>query len=153
MKIEEYLDYNGSKEEFIKDYLTPAICGGKIFDDYYVDKDGEIWSTKKNKVIILAWFFNKGKQYPRVSLCYKDKVYKLLVHRIVCETFHEVPLPEGVTLEEWKRTPKSIKTHFYHYWEVHHKDHNKCNFHPNNLEWVSCKQNMERYKTYLKEQA
>lgn len=148
MKEEDYLNFKGSKEDFIKKYLTPAVCGGKVFPDYYVDKDGEIWSTKKNKVRVLVWFFNKGKEYPRVGLCYGNQVIKLLVHRIVCETFHEKPLPEGVSEEEWKRTPKSVKRHFEHYWEVNHIDHVKTNFHPSNLEWVSCKQNVEKYKKH-----
>jgi hypothetical protein len=150
MKIEDYYTFSGSQDTFINNYLTPVFYGGEFIPDYYVDPDGYIWSFKKNTVRILSWFFNKGKQYPRVSLCFGDKVLKVLVHRIVCETFHvERPLPEGVTEDEWKRTPKSVKAHFEHYWEVNHKDHIKTNFHPDNLEWVSCKQNIDRYVEHL----
>ena len=46
MKIEEYIEYKGNKEDFIKEYLTPVFYGGKIFEGYYVDKDGQIWSSK-----------------------------------------------------------------------------------------------------------
>lgn len=148
MNEEDYLSFKGTKEQFIEKYLTPAVCGGKTFHGYYVDIDGRIWSTKQNKFRTLNWFFNKGKQYPRIGLFYEDKVIKLLVHRIVCETFHEKPLPEGVSEEEWKRTPKSVKLHFEYYWEVNHIDHVKTNFHPSNLEWVSRKQNVDRYKKF-----
>lgn len=149
MKIEDFYAFKGTKDKFINKYLTPVFYGGRFIADYYVDTDGCIWSFKKNNVRILTWFFNKGKQYPRVGLQEGDKVLKVLVHRIVCETFHIKPLPEGVTELEWQRTPKSVKAHFEHYWEVNHKDHVKTNFHPSNLEWVSCKQNVERYVEHL----
>lgn len=153
MKIEEYLIFKGSKDSFIQQYLTPVFYGGKVFPGYFVDKDGEIWSSKYTKMRILKWFYNKKAQYPRITLYFENNVIRPLVHRVVCETFHKVPLPEGVTEEEWKKTPESVKSNFYYYWEVHHKDHDKNNYHPSNLEWVSCKQNMEKYKTYLREQA
>mgnify|MGYP003343085329 CR=1 FL=1 len=114
MKIEEYIEYKGNKEDFIKEYLTPVFYGGKIFEGYYVDKDGQIWSSKYKKLRIMKWFFNKEKQYPRITLYLNRERYVPLVHRVVCETFHDVPLPEGVTIEEWKRTPKKAKSHFYH---------------------------------------
>lgn len=148
MKEEDYLNFKGSKEDFIKKNLTPAVCGGKVFRDYFVDKDGDIWGLKYNKLKTMKWYYNKKNGYPRVALCEDGISYKLLSHRIVCETFHEKPLPEGVSEEEWKRTPKSVKRHFDHYWEVNHIDHVKTNFHPSNLEWVSCKQNVEKYKKH-----
>lgn len=149
MKIEDFYEYKGTKDTFIKKYLTPVLYYGEVIPDYYVDPDGYIWSFKKNNVRVLAWFFNKGKQYPRVSLCHGPRVLKVLVHRVVCETFHEKPLPEGVTEKEWKRTPKSVKKQFEWYWEAHHKDHVKTNFHPSNLKWLSCKQNNDEYKKHL----
>lgn len=50
------------------------------------------------------------------------------IHRLVCEAFHGSP-PEGKG-------------------DVHHKDNNKLNNHPSNLEWVSRSYNMsESYST------
>ena len=148
MNEEDYLSFNCTVEQFVEKHLTPVYYGGKVICDYYVDKDGDVWSTKRNRLKRLNWFFNKKNGYPRVSLSTEDKKFMVLVHRLVCETFHERPLPEGVSIEEWKRTPKSVKRHFDHYWEVNHIDHVRTNYHPNNLEWVSCKQNVDRYKKF-----
>lgn len=148
MRIEDYLEYKHGRERFIKKYLTPAVYGGKVLLDYFVDKDGEIWSSKRNKLCILKGYVNEDNRYPRVTLCIDGVYLKVLIHRVVCETFFKKPLPAGVTEKQWKKTLKVIRDHFDHYWEVNHIDHNTKNYHPSNLEWVSCKENIDRYKVF-----
>lgn len=59
------------------------------------------------------------------------------LHRIVAETLIPFPKPEGVTHPEWKTTPDSVKKLLVSQYMVNHKDHDKENYHPDNLEWVT----------------
>jgi hypothetical protein len=87
-------------------------------------------------------------KYPKVNVTVDDLGNNLTVHlhQIVAQTFHDYPIPDGVTESEWKRTPKSVKKHFdSQYWEANHIDHNHLNYHPDNLEWVSRGVNVNKY--------
>ena len=64
---------------------------------------------------------NSKELYPRVSMRFGGKTHKEMVHRIVARVFLE-PRPAGL--------------------HVNHKDGNKHNNRPENLEWVTQKQNV-----------
>jgi HNH endonuclease/NUMOD4 motif len=85
----------------------------KGFNNYEVSSDGVIRNikTKRN---LKYWYHNAG--YYMVDLCENGKRKKLLVHRIVAETF--IPNPENKDC-------------------INHKDGNKTNNSLNNLEWCS----------------
>ena len=90
-------------------------------------------------------------KYPKVSAVVDDwgNSSTIHLHQIVAQTFHDYPIPDGVTESEWKRTPKSVRKHFENnYWEANHIDHNHLNFHPDNLEWVSRAVNVDKYHTH-----
>jgi hypothetical protein len=75
-----------------------------------------------------------------------NKTINIRFHRIVCETFHTVPVPLGVTESEWKVTPKSIKKFMLtDYWQVNHIDNDARNYHPSNLEWVPRSVNIKKH--------
>lgn len=144
-------NYNIRKQqEFVVKYLTPIKYRGVVHDTYFLDKDGDFWSRKNNgRVVKLAIDYNS--KYPKVKFRNMYNTLCASLHRIVCETFHEVPLPNGVTFNEWKRTPKSVKKCFDQYWEVNHIDHDPMNYHPSNLEWVSRSENVKKYQEYKKD--
>ena len=90
-------------------------------------------------------------KYPKVNLIVDERGNSLTIHlhQIVAQTFHDYPIPDGVTESQWKRTPKSVKKHFdSQYWEANHIDHDHLNFHPDNLEWVSRGVNVDKYHAH-----
>ena len=153
MTYEEFLDFCKMDEwqhrendnyslqvQFINEFLTPIKYHGIVHRSYYIDKDGDFWSEKNNGRIHKMQI-NYSVKYPKVKFKYGYETITASLHRIVCETFHEIPLPFGVTEEDWKNTPESVKKCFDHYWEVNHIDHNPENYHPSNLEWVTHTEN------------
>ena len=84
--------------------------------DYAVDKDGNVYSSKADR--LLTPHTEQG--YKRVSIR-SGKEYKVKVHRIVAETY--IPNPNQLP-------------------QVNHIDGDKTNNTVANLEWVSAKENM-----------
>lgn len=86
---------------------------------YYVTEDGQIWSDFSQKFLS----FQKDKNgYLKVTLLSPDGRHRFSVHRLVMENFNPVPNMENL--------------------QVNHKDGNKENNCLENLEWVSCKENI-----------
>ena len=89
------------------------------FNDYYVTRNGEVFSKKSNKFLALC----KDKAgYIGVSLSQNGFYKRMYVHRIVAETFLH---------------------NEYNYKEVNHIDGDKSNNCLSNLEWCSRSQNMK----------
>jgi hypothetical protein len=128
--------------------VQSAVVDGKFLKDYYVDGTGNIWSNKYNKWRKLKPTKAGNTPYPRVSFYINGKIKACMIHRVVCETFHEFPIPEGVTEKEWSRTPASVKKLLRASFQVNHIDHQHDNYHPDNLEWVSVRQNSAKYQEY-----
>ena len=127
--------------------LKPAVADGKIIEGYFVCPDGNIWSAKGK-------FWKKLSPsscppYPKVSLSVnRGKMKSFYAHRIVCESIHSFPIPDGVTNSEWKNTPDKIKKILSTLFQVNHIDHDHFNHHPSNLEWVTVKQNANKYQQH-----
>lgn len=84
---------------------------------YSADESGNIWSHRQRK-FLKPWIIGHG--YEMVML-YKDTTpKKFLTHRLIALTF--VPNPENLR-------------------EVNHKDGERRNNRPENLEWVTSKEN------------
>lgn len=119
----EYVDENPNEHDsfILQDYLKV-----KDFPNYYVSKDGKIYSMISKKFIKTRY---DGSGYERTTL-YNRKIKKdVLVHRIVAELY--IPNIENKPI-------------------VNHKDGNKKNNNFMNLEWVDASENMKHYNNHLK---
>lgn len=127
---------------------------GDTLEGYYFRIDGnsiKFLSFRSRYINELSWHVSGKSKYPKVGVTIDDWGTRKTIHlhQIVAQTFHDYPLPDGVTEAEWERTPKSVKKHFdSQYWEANHIDHNHLNFHPDNLEWVSRGVNVDKYHQY-----
>lgn len=103
------------------------------FSDYYITDNGYVYSRKEYKnptgriKKIKNNLLNTG--YLRVSLCKNNTVYSKDIHRLVAEAF--IPNPENKP-------------------QVNHKNGNKTDNRADNLEWVSCKENINHSFDVLK---
>jgi hypothetical protein len=164
--------------EFYDDYgraFYQAIYRGQKLRDYYfmVLSDNSavrlvsfrrgynyIWTNELYPILmgkrcikyrVLGSRVSGKSKYPKVNVIVDEAGNSLTVHlhQIVAQTFHDFPIPDGVTENEWERTPKSVKAHFdTHYWEANHIDHDHMNYHPDNLEWVSRGVNVDKYHAH-----
>ena len=131
-----------------------AIYRGEIVEGYFVLEDGRILSNKQSKgreLRELSWTLrgNGDAMYPSVNLYLRpNSPTSMVVHRIVAETYvPKLNNPPGVSLQVWNDAHESIKIA----WSkmatemcVNHIDHDKENFHPSNLEWVTTRENNEK---------
>ena len=93
------------------------------FDDYFVSRDGRVWSTKgKGRWLKSA---PDGSGYLKVVLCRDGKTFNKKIHRLVAEAF--VPNDDPV----YKDT-------------VDHKDNDKTNNCAANLQWLSHTDNIRK---------
>jgi hypothetical protein len=134
-------------------------------NDYGVDSEtGEIWSFKGKRRSLspdkVAVFRRNADSY--VGVCLSDNIFdaqatgrrnkSINAHQIVANTLLPLPIPNGVTKAEWKRTPESVKKACIEIWQINHKDHDRTNFRPDNLEYVTGCDNMQSaLKHYSKE--
>ena len=89
---------------------------------YQVSDKGEVRRITKKGYRLLKQSINKPSNYPSVALSKEGKQKTKTVHRIVAETFLELPSQD---------------------YEVNHKDGNKTNNSVSNLEWVTQKANID----------
>lgn len=98
-------------------------CKYPLRYDYYVTEDGHVWSSKTNKFLSEH---NDKNGYKKVRMSCLDlepgKTHTFSVHRLVLENFNPI---EG--MEEL---------------QVNHKDGNKANNSLDNLEWMTCFENI-----------
>lgn len=131
-------------------YFQAVYKGEPLHGYYFRLKEGKIqfFSNRRGSLKEMNTNVSGKSKYPKVCIvvneCGDRKTVHL--HQIVAQTFHNYPLPDGVTEADWRRTPKSVKLHFdAHYWEANHIDHDHMNYHPSNLEWVSRGVNVDKY--------
>jgi hypothetical protein len=137
--------------------FAPIVYRGEVVENYFLDEKGNVYSTKRGGYTILS--LQKGDDwnpYPKVGIRVKGKQKTLMIHRLVCETFHKKPLPDVLSEQEWAKIPKKIKDklidHIQHAdrYQVNHIDHDRLNFHPSNLEWVTTSENQQKYQEHKK---
>ena len=128
-----------------------AMYKGKNLEGYYfLLKEGKVrfLSNRRGSLKEMNTNVSGKSKYPKVCVVVDELGNRKTVHlhQIVAQTFHDYPLPDGVSASDWKRTPRSIKLHFdANYWEANHIDHDHMNYHPSNLEWVSRGVNVDKY--------
>jgi hypothetical protein len=138
--------------------MKPIIYKGEVIPGYFFDEEYNVISVKsgpkvtkpfiKMKTYVNSTSKHTGSHYPSLSIRINRKEIKVLVHRLVAETFLKKPAPKGITKKDWKATPDSVKALVYQTLSVNHKDHDKTNYHPSNLEWVTAQQNSVAYQEY-----
>lgn len=135
--------------------LVPVVFRGQIADGYFFDNSGNIYSDKRGSIKELAVVKGcKHNPYPKIGLRLKDKKQTINIHRLVCETFHEKPLPDILTEEQWSNVPVTERNIILEYiqhadrYQVNHIDHNHKNYHPSNLEWVTASENQQKYQEH-----
>jgi hypothetical protein len=112
--------YNDSKSEGHEVDLTSDDWRQiRIYPDYYVSKTGQIYSTKRNKMMSV---YTPSKGYPRVKFMCGGRGKCVYVHTLVAQTF--LPPVEGKPY-------------------INHKDGNKHNMSVDNLEWCTLKENSQ----------
>ena len=137
--------------------LHPVIYRGEILPDYWVTVKGEFVSTKQTLPKILSIQpGDKWNPYPKVALRINGKPKCILVHRLVCETFHKKPLPDILNEQEWSAIKPEIAEKLINFvshadrFQVNHIDHNIDNYHADNLEWVTVIENQQKYQQHRK---
>lgn len=99
-------------------------CKYDLLYDYYVTDDGRVWSGKSNKY--MAFQYDKD-GYVKVALRSSDlppkKCHRYSVHRLVMENFCPIEGMEKL--------------------QINHIDGDKTNNCLDNLEWVTCKENIQ----------
>jgi hypothetical protein len=112
---------------------------GKVYNNYEVNEVGEIFNNWTGRT--LRGSISGTCLYPQVKLNGKT----ILVHRIVAEAFVPLGKPSAsISDEEWGITPASVKQLIMKTMYVNHIDHDKENYHPSNLEWVTAEENAQK---------
>jgi hypothetical protein len=127
------------------------VFGGKIMEGYFIQyKDGmvNIISTKQTSIRSLSIPKNGSALYPKVVFRYNGKNINADVHRVIAENLIPFPRPKCIPKDEWDNTPEIVKSHVKSLYFVNHKDHDKYNCHPTNLEWVTSKGNSHAYQKH-----
>lgn len=127
--------------------MKPAILKGEVMTDYFVDENGDIWSNKTGKM-------KKRKpgsgHYPTIRFNLKGRYVSGNVHRVVAETYVKFKRPADIEKSDWDATPEAVKTYCKLLHQVNHIDHDRKNYHPSNLEWVSSRVNQRKYQEHRK---
>ena len=127
------------------------VFGGKIMTGYYIEyknKTVRILSTKQSTIKELSIPKSGDSNYPRFVFMVNGIRINADVHRVVAENLVKFPKPKDITERDWDKTPSVIKDHIKSLYFVNHRDHDKYNCHPSNLEWVTSKGNALAYQKH-----
>jgi hypothetical protein len=163
----KYLHIPKEIAEAILDQRFVEYKGSKLFN-YVLTESGDVVSLigMKKTMYDEEWRYQIGSltkykvikphisgksDYPAVNLSVNGKSTRIAVHRLVCENFHELPSKyPGITVKDWKKTPVSVRKELMKNLQVNHKDGDRTNYHPSNLEWTTGKQNRDHYHQVLR---
>ena len=142
-----------------KDIKCPLIYKGEAYYDYgihvelggvYSKKTG-IWKNMKSFSNSTEKLKKAGKKgYLQCGLSLKKGKYKMIyIHIATHETLNpELPVPQGVTEAEWRRTPMSVQKIIREIYQVNHINHDTFDYRPKNLEWATPTENVESWQKH-----
>jgi hypothetical protein len=87
---------------------------------YLIYQDGKVYDEMKQRFMCIS-YASKNRKYATVAIVTNEKRTHKYIHRLLAETF--IPNPENKP-------------------QVNHKDGNPLNNQLDNLEWVTCKENL-----------
>lgn len=154
LNIGSNFDFYSWYTELDKNIVTPVIYNQEEYHGYGVHREtGEIYSKRSGAWLEMSFSVSGKSPYPSGAFSINGKKKFIVQHIAVHETLNpNIPVPPGITDNEWKRTPRSVKKMLRHVWQVNHIDHCHTNYRPDNLEWTTAQQNVNAYQTYrLKE--
>jgi len=141
-------DYNLDILDLPKAPLKKVIHNREELEGYYMDDNGNIYSTKRSKFHKLKHRINGSKNYPYLNISVRGKRKTVTVHRLVAETFYPdrcVKEAYRFTDKQWKSLKKYTRHKIENTMTVNHIDSNTKNFSPENLEWLTQEENNNHY--------
>lgn len=112
---------------------------------YWVDPDGQIWSTKNPSGPRILESRVSGKSpYRKVGVQVCGKKVSVDVHRGIAESLLPIPKPKEIRRVIWRQMSATEKSFCWQAYEVNHIDHDRLNNHPDNLEWVCKRENLDK---------
>ena len=121
--------------------MKPLIWQGMVVPDYYVATDGYIWSFNRKTPKRMKPSINATTGYCYTRVPFMGKIVDVDFHRAVAFAWVPFPRPKNIPKKEWDSLPESVQFFIKSLHIVHHKDHDKTNFHPSNLEWTTQRKN------------
>jgi hypothetical protein len=150
---------------FGEEEFKPLVRFGKIIPDYFISKDGRVYSTKSNKFIYVTELRESN---GRLKSCKVDVVVpedlfedfthskrgsssprmSIALHRGVMETYKSIDEYPPIPKEDWDKCPESAKQWIRDTAIIDHKNDDPSNNHVDNLKWVIPKDNNPYRKVY-----
>jgi hypothetical protein len=131
-------------------YNNETYPGYWVCEEGYLYTSKESWRNPLREMRKLNERLGGNSPYPKTNISVNGINKTLLVHIAVCDTWNHtsMPIPDGVSKADWKQTPKSVKAAMRFMYQVNHIDHDHCNHHPSNLEYVTSRQNQQKYQEH-----
>jgi hypothetical protein len=136
--------------ELVNNIVTPVIYNQEEYHDYGVHRQtGDIYSKRSGTWRKMSFCVSGKSPYPQGYFSYNGNKKFIVQHIAVHETLNPtLPVPPGISDNDWQATPPSVKKMLRHVWQVNHIDHCHTNYNPNNLEWTTAQQNVEAYQAH-----
>ena len=148
---------------FGEEEFKPLVRYNKIIPDYFISKDGRVYSAKSNKLMYVTKLRDPN---GRLSACKVDLVIPedlfgdythsrrgssspritVTLHRGVMETYKSIDDNPPIPREDWEKCPESAKKWIRDTALVDHIDDNPGNNNVDNLRWVVPKDNQKYRK-------
>ena len=139
--------------------FKPLKKYGIIIPNYYISKEGKVYSSKTNKLMKPGKIHSKrhGRleaHYAQIQIpkgLFKDYEYygnskhtcKMTIsfHRCVMEVWKPIDENPPIPKEDWEKTPETAKQFIRDSAIVDHIDDDPSNNHVDNLRWLTPKEN------------